>query len=266
MVGLNVGTTLTTGGCPEDRFASSLRYVRHLMDDPVMCIAYIILLLLINSCDTRYTRRLDLSRPLNECFAYLQDEGYASVEFILGKNYRQCSLRWDRQVLCRLVSTLVEAADLEYSANFYIGSILGLLIEGRYAHRDALMDLLYAFVQAGEHVNELDDQQWSPSMLARYYDYWSCWCEAVQDSGKDIEEVLRAEGTEWLLQDDWGEVLEQRYGSRIEIWDSNSESESDWETIDEDGENESDGEQNERSDDEGQNDQMNDGGDIEEES
>lgn len=222
MLGLVVGTHTASGINLEPRFMSSLRYAWHRMNDSVICIANVSLLLLIDSCDSRSTRGSDASRLLDECFAYLQDEGYACVELMSKGNYHRCSFRWDRQALCRLVLTLIEASNLRNSAGLTLKPFPLLLSIGRYAHRDALVDLLYAFVRAGEDVNELDSQRWSPSMFARYYDYWPFWCEALQDSGKDIKEVLRAEGTEWLLQDDWRKILQQRYGSRIEgpDWES----------------------------------------------
>ncbi|KAJ4312128.1 hypothetical protein N0V94_007606 [Neodidymelliopsis sp. IMI 364377] len=37
--------------------------------------------------------------------------------------------------------------------------------------------------------------------LARRFNQWDVWCEALQENGKNIEEIVRSQGEEWLLDD-----------------------------------------------------------------
>jgi hypothetical protein len=69
------------------------------------------------------------------------------------------------------------------------------------------------------------------------------WCEVLQDNGKDVEEVLCEEENEWLLADDWRDIFFERtgYSPDVNDWESDDESESSFETGDEDQEDATDG-------------------------
>lgn len=179
---------------------------------------------------------------LEGCLVKLHKEGYDCAKYRLGDISTTDEFRWDRQTLCELMSLLVEAgANIlrkDVSGQSYISVLRSYDVEERMYW--AFEDLLYAYVQAGADVHELDDMRWTCSMAARYFDVWPLWCQALQDSGKDIEEVLRAEGNEWLSADDWENIFFEQTRDREynEYYSEDyDESDSDVETSDEDGEN-----------------------------
>jgi hypothetical protein len=49
------------------------------------------------------------------------------------------------------------------------------------------------------------------SMEARQGGLWDEWCRALKRNGKDVEDVVHAEGHPWLLRDDWRWIWNTSY-------------------------------------------------------
>jgi hypothetical protein len=211
---------------------STFQYIQPLVHDPVAVLADLILDLIVKQTMEPIFDDQEV-RVWNGYLTNLHKEGYDCAEYRLeGISILEIS-RWDRQSLYKLILLLVEAG-----ANIFRDTYIPILIEvveGVIEMSSAPKDVLYILVQAGADVHALGDEGWSPSMMMRYSDNWTFWCEALQDSGKHVEEVLREEKNEWLLADDWRDIFFERTGRHPDDLGSESyyESDSDFETSDE---------------------------------
>lgn len=229
-----------------DNTLSTFEYIQDLVQDSTGFLADLIMDIILHD----YGRPHFLSKEwliMEGYLVKLHEQGYDCSKYRLGEISSSDEFRWDRQTLCELMLLLVEAgANALGKSIFGLGFIPYLMhCKDKYRTTWAFKDLLYAFVQAGADVHERDRMQRTCSMKARALDIWPLWCQALQDSGKDIEEVLRVEGNEWLLADDWENILFERtdYLESSDYYSEDcDESGSDVETSDEDDENASTGE------------------------
>lgn len=70
--------------------------------------------------------------------------------------------------------------------------------------------ILSALVDLGRDVHSRDIFGSTPSKYARWNDLWDEWCEALQMSGLNIEQVTAEEHNEWLLEDDWYQIGQKK--------------------------------------------------------
>ena len=164
----------------------------------------------------RYTKfnRDDLIL-LDSYLVSLGAEGYNCAEYRQSKLSNPEDVWWSRQILCELMSLLVEAgADINKVGMLGCGYLEIVTRRSLMRPLWAREDLLYGLVKAGADVHAFDSRHGTISIRARCHGFWLLWCQALQDSGKVVEEVLREEGNDWLLEDDWEEkLLEHGYRS-----------------------------------------------------
>lgn len=113
-------------------------------------------------------------RPLSESDAYVESTGS------LGRNRLQRCFNvraWDK--------TLGDPKATEESCNALIG--------------------------AGVNIHHPDNDGLTPSMYAKRHGCWNEWVIALERNNKHIEDVLREEKSEWLLDNDWRETWKQKY-------------------------------------------------------
>jgi hypothetical protein len=72
--------------------------------------------------------------------------------------------------------------------------------------RSTIIDILGILIEKGVNVNETFRNKLTPSMYARLEDRWDEWCAALERQNRKIDDVLRVEGNEWLLEDGWKRV------------------------------------------------------------
>ncbi|OAL46496.1 hypothetical protein IQ07DRAFT_590637 [Pyrenochaeta sp. DS3sAY3a] len=227
----------------------TFNYAEDLLYDSTGMAADLIIVLVVDSYGHR---RFDNQHAsfIDECLAKLHKNGYNCAHFKLGNISNLGEFRWSQQKLYELMALLFEAGAEPRKFGHFSGSHISELL---YNHSDvqdrkrwALEDLLYVLVQIGVSIDGLTSRKWTISMTARYYDIWPIWCQALQDSGRNIDEVLRKEGTQWLLDDNWENVFAERYKAfGFRYYDSSEdydEFDSDLETSDEDEDAESEGE------------------------
>lgn len=140
-------------------------------------------------------------------------EGHDCARFRLGAISSTNEFRWSRQALSDLLSLLVEigaSVPIRKGNGEYFLDVMAHDVENRASW--ALEDLIFALIQVGDNIHDVhNDGERTCSVLARYHGVWPIWCRALHDSGNEIEGVLREEGNEWLLEDDW----EMRYLQRF---------------------------------------------------
>lgn len=96
-----------------------------------------------------------------------------------------------------------------------IGAFLDNSCIKRYSYAESV-DILTILIER----SDVNTRSWgglTASMVARYRSRWYMWCEALGRNGSHIEEVLRVEGNEWLLDNDWQEVWIHR---RYRLWEN----------------------------------------------
>jgi hypothetical protein len=144
------------------------------------------------------------------CLKTLQTEWFTQTqnEWLLGC----CSLQgliWSCSSVPRLLLLLIEAGAPIQSKNIYgqnkIASFLYYARLSRY-DRSTIADILSILIEKSVNVNEACQHKSTPSMYARYKGHWDEWCAALARQNRKIDDVLRVEGNEWLLQDDWESV------------------------------------------------------------
>jgi hypothetical protein len=79
----------------------------------------------------------------------------------------------------------------------------------------AVEEIANALIRAGVDVHHRDHDGLTPSMYAKRCGAWDGWCSALARNGLLIENVVREEEAEWLLDDGWREIWRDKYG---EIW------------------------------------------------
>lgn len=156
-----------------------------------------------------------------------------------------CFSQRDLSQICisvpRLVLLLMEADPFSIDNKFITYRVRFLLYLGQYSHYDDedTVKMLSTFVKGGANVNYAVIGQFETlSMTARARQTWNIWCEALKNSGNNIEDVVSKEGNSWLLGDDWKEVWrEHMYGGYDDILsdasDGDSSEESDYDGYEE---------------------------------
>lgn len=79
----------------------------------------------------------------------------------------------------------------------------------------AIEEIANALIRAGIDVHHRDHDGLTPSMYAKRCGAWDGWCSALARNGLRIEDVVREEKAEWLLEEGWREHWVERYE---EIW------------------------------------------------
>jgi hypothetical protein len=77
-------------------------------------------------------------------------------------------------------------------------------------NKSARIGILSFLVEKGVRVNQTCRDGLTSSMYGRYLGHWNEWCEALRRNNKDIEDVVKAEGNEWLLDKNWREEWRRR--------------------------------------------------------
>jgi hypothetical protein len=119
----------------------------------------------------------------------------------------------------RLLLLLIEAgAPIQSKDAYGRNAIVAFLDNPRWSRYDhsTIIDILGILIEKGVDVNEACEDKLTPSMHARYEYRWDEWCAALERQNRKIDDVLRVEGNEWLLQDDWGSVWKGRKYCRWE--------------------------------------------------
>ncbi|KAF1842839.1 uncharacterized protein K460DRAFT_134979 [Cucurbitaria berberidis CBS 394.84] len=75
----------------------------------------------------------------------------------------------------------------------------------------AVEEIANALIGAGVDIHHRDNDGLTPSMYARKHGRWSEWLIALERNGKFIEDVVREEKSEWLLEENWQETWKQKY-------------------------------------------------------
>jgi hypothetical protein len=196
-----------------NKVLSTFQYVQHLVYDSAAILADLIVDFIHEYYGMHYFTS-ENSLILEGLLVNLHNEGYDCAKYRLGDIPSAEEFRWDRQTLCKLMLLLVEAGANMSGANHISTCHIPRLINYDFdiRMRWAFDDLLYAYMQAGSDVHALNDMKQTPSISARHLDFWPLWCQALQDSGKEIEEVLLAEGNEWLLADNWEDIFFEQFG------------------------------------------------------
>ena len=77
----------------------------------------------------------------------------------------------------------------------------------------AVEEIATALIQAGVDVHHRDHDGLIPSLYAKCCGALGEWCRALECNGFCVEDVLREEGTEWLLHDSWQRMWAGKYGA-----------------------------------------------------
>jgi hypothetical protein len=83
-----------------------------------------------------------------------------------------------------------------------------------YYDKSTRIGILGVLIEKEVSVNQTCHRGLTPSMYARYRGGWNEWCEALRRNDKNIEDVSKAEGNEWLLGNDWREEWRRRQCDR----------------------------------------------------
>jgi hypothetical protein len=150
------------------------------------------------------------------CLRVLQKEGFDAAQ---NDRMLDCFALRDLNGPCNsiapLVLLLLEVQESEDSKVFWPWFwptvFLSSVCVGLYSYADSV-DILSIIMQKGGNFNATNQMDLTASTYARYHNRWELWCEALERDDKKIEDVVRAEGNQWLLNDDWREVwIDRRY-------------------------------------------------------
>jgi hypothetical protein len=164
--------------------------------------------------DSYHVRNGTAWQLLLVCLKTLQTEWFNQTqnEWLLSC----CSLRgltWSRTSAPRLLLLLIEAgAPIQNKTPLgrnKLASFLGNARLSQYDH-STIIDILGILIEKGVDVNEACEDKLTPSMYARRKDSWDEWCAALERQNRKIDDVLRVEGNEWLLKDNWRSVWKDR--------------------------------------------------------
>lgn len=152
---------------------------------------------------------------LGEQIQRLQQEGLISESVILNDD------PWDWPSVAGIIAPLFEI-DAAYINT--MGSLGRNRIQRCYCVIDhegspgdpmAIEEIANALIRAGIDVHHRDHDGLTPSMYAKHCGAWDGWCSALARNGLRIEDVVREEKAEWLLEEGWREHWVERYE---EIW------------------------------------------------
>ncbi|CAN9377660.1 unnamed protein product [Alternaria alternata] len=152
---------------------------------------------------------------LGEQIQRLQQEGLISESVILNDD------PWDWPSVAGIIAPLFEI-DAAYINT--MGSLGRNRIQRCYCVIDhegspgdpmAIEEIANALIRAGIDVHHRDHDGLTPSMYAKRCGAWDGWCSALARNGLRIEDVVREEKAEWLLEEGWREYWVERYE---EIW------------------------------------------------
>ncbi|KAI4652122.1 hypothetical protein J4E93_002319 [Alternaria ventricosa] len=76
----------------------------------------------------------------------------------------------------------------------------------------AVEEIANALIRAGVDVHHRDHDGLTPSMYARRCGAWDGWCSALATNGLRIEDVVREEDAEWLLDEGWRILMMEKHG------------------------------------------------------
>ncbi|KAI4937429.1 uncharacterized protein J4E92_002160 [Alternaria infectoria] len=76
----------------------------------------------------------------------------------------------------------------------------------------AFEEIPNALIRMGVDVHHRDHDGLTPSMYARRRGGWDGWCRALARNGLRIEDVVKEDDTEWLLDEDWRSVMKEKHG------------------------------------------------------
>ena len=76
----------------------------------------------------------------------------------------------------------------------------------------AVEEIANALIRAGVDVHHRDHDGLTQSMYARRCGAWDGWCSALATNGLRIEDVVREEDAEWLLDEGWRNVMKEKHG------------------------------------------------------
>lgn len=188
----------------DDDLADTFQYITETVDAPATTLARMVLYL-IPWCYRRTIHNYRFRRWVSLSLTCLCSEEYVCREFAsLPDSFDLV----DRQTLYRLISSLIEIDDDE--DDMLLNCIWHFLPDWEDYGEEGSENLLHAYIQAGANIHALDFDRRTPSTNARLSHGWTQWCRVIHEKGKIIEEVLRDEGNEWLLEDGWEETLYER--------------------------------------------------------
>jgi hypothetical protein len=144
------------------------------------------------------------------CLVKLQRLDYKADLFKQVFGYQNLeTLEWRTELLPDVVRLLLESgADpntIWYGRFAYLTVFLKFMSPNQglvcSQNHNIRKQVLSAFIEAEADVFYRNMEGESLSGLARIFNHWDAWCEALQENGKNIEEIVRSQGEEWLLDD-----------------------------------------------------------------
>ena len=151
-------------------------------------------------------------RFFTECLEILQTIGCdVEQEKVLQDCLASLDLGWDFRALTGLMRFFTDTG-LSLEHKYWEGQnvmtrYMRIVKDAEQKDRGTIVEVLSALVEAfPDSINAEDFDRLTPSMTARLHGVWREWCEALQRNGKRIEDVVREEGSAWLLEDDWKET------------------------------------------------------------
>jgi hypothetical protein len=166
------------------------------------------------------------------CLTTMQEEWFSPVqnEWLLdcfgSRDMTQYCVNWPRLLLL-----LIDAGAPIFENNLWHQNkiVCAICSLSKSCHDvPTRIGILSILIEKGVGVNEICVEGLTPSMYAQHHECWDEWCEALQRAGKQIHDVLNAEGNVWLLGSDWQKVWrERRYVSWWVYGDDPSASEDD---------------------------------------
>jgi hypothetical protein len=144
--------------------------------------------------------------------------------------------RWPHTSVPKLLQLLFEAgapvSGNDADGRNMIGCFMGSDGKMRY-ETSTLIEVLSVLIERGVGIDYTCPEGLTPSMYARYIGRWNEWRVALRRNNKNIEDVVKAEGNEWLLDDGWCEEWRRRRcGGDWYSLDSDDEEESEEEDDD----------------------------------
>jgi len=76
----------------------------------------------------------------------------------------------------------------------------------------AAEEIATALIGAGVDVHHRDHDGLTPSMYAKRCGAWDGWCRALTKNGLRVEDVVREEDADWLLDEGWRDVMIKKHG------------------------------------------------------
>ena len=76
----------------------------------------------------------------------------------------------------------------------------------------AAEEIATALIRAGVDVHHRDHDGLTPSMYAKRCGAWDRWCSALARNGLRVEDVVREEDANWLLDEGWRDVMIEKHG------------------------------------------------------